>query len=33
MDTVSPSKKTSGNSMVWLIVILIVAVSIAFLWW
>ena len=33
MDTVSPSKKTSGNSMVWLIVILIVAVGIAFLWW
>lgn len=33
MDTVSPSKKTPNKSMVWLIVILAVAVIIAFLWW
>lgn len=33
MDTVSPSKKTPNKSMVWLIIILAVAVIIAFLWW
>lgn len=33
MDTVSPSKKTPNKSMIWLIVILAVAVIIAFLWW
>lgn len=33
MDTVNPTKKTPNKSMVWLIVILIVAAGIAFLWW
>ncbi|WP_455637462.1 HlyD family secretion protein [Parabacteroides sp.] len=33
MDTVSPSKKAPNKSMVWLIVILVIAVIIAFAWW
>lgn len=33
MDTVSPSKKTQGKSMIWLIIVLAAAVLVAFLWW
>lgn len=33
MDTASPSKKTSNKGLIWLIVILVVAVIGAFLWW
>lgn len=33
MDAANPSKKTSNKSLFWLIVILSVAVIIAFLWW